>query len=100
MVSIMTIPTSQFVDALKRWRPWVVRGLLCSVFCISQAAAQTPLRIDITGVGTRQIPVAVAPFDSTEPALKFSRTITDVIRADLARSGVISIVDAGTPTPA
>jgi len=96
----MTVPTSQFIDALKHWRPWVVKGLLWSALCISQAAAQTPLRIDITGVGTRQIPVAVAPFDSTEPALKFSRTITEVIRADLARSGVISIVDAGTPTPA
>jgi TolB protein len=100
MDSIMTVPTSQFIDALKHWRPWVVKGLLWSALCISQAAAQTPLRIDITGVGTRQIPVAVAPFDSTEPALKFSRTITEVIRADLARSGVISIVDAGTPTPA
>jgi hypothetical protein len=32
------------------------------------AQAQAPLRIDITGVGSRQIPVAVAPFDVPEPA--------------------------------
>jgi TolB protein len=61
--------------------------------------AQAPLRIDITGVGSRQIPVAVAPFDTPESARTFSRTITDVIRANLARSGVISIVDAGVPQP-
>ena len=63
------------------------------------AQAQAPLRIDITGVGSRQIPVAVAPFDTPESARTFSRTITDVIRANLARSGVISIVDAGVPQP-
>ena len=63
------------------------------------ALAQAPLRIDITGVGSRQIPVAVAPFDAPEPARNFSRTITDVIRANLARSGVIAIVDAGVPQP-
>lgn len=61
--------------------------------------AQTPLRIDITGVGQRQIPVAVAPFDETEQTQRYGRIVTEVIRADLARSGVISIVDAGTPSP-
>jgi len=63
------------------------------------AQAQAPLRIDITVTGSRQIPVAVAPFDAPEPARNFSRTITDVIRANLARSGVIAIVDAGVPQP-
>lgn len=62
-------------------------------------AQMTPLRIDITGVGTKQIPIAVAPFDATETAKAFSQTVTDVVRADLARSGVMAIVDAGTPTP-
>lgn len=62
--------------------------------------AQTPLRIDITGIGSRQIPLAVAPFDASEPSKNLSRTITDVIRANLARSGAFSIVDAGDPQPA
>ena len=62
-------------------------------------AQMTPLRIDITGVGTKQIPIAVAPFDATETAKAFSQTVTDVVRADLARSGVMAIVDAGTPSP-
>jgi TolB protein len=79
------------------------RGLLSLstvVILITGAHAQSPLRIDITGVGTKQIPVAVAPFDAQEPTQRLSRIVTDVIRADLARSGVISIVDAGTPAPA
>lgn len=63
-------------------------------------AQMTPLRIDITGVGTKQIPIAVVPFDTSETAKAFSQTVTDVVRADLARSGVMAIVDAGTPTPA
>lgn len=65
----------------------------------ANAIAQTPLRIDITGVGQRQIPVAVAPFDETEQTQRYGRIVTEVVRADLARSGVISIVDAGTPSP-
>lgn len=71
-----------------------VLGLLSTI-----AAAQTPLRIDITGVGQRQIPVAIAPFDETDQTQRYGRIVTEVIRADLARSGVISIVDAGTPSP-
>ncbi len=69
-------------------------GLISAV-----AVAQTPLRIDITGVGQRQIPVAVAPFDETDQTQRYGRIVTEVVRANLARSGVISIVDAGTPSP-
>ena len=76
----------------------IVAAFVCFLSLIA-GAAQAPLRIDITGVGSRQIPVAVAPFDASEPARNFSRTITDVIRANLARSGVIAIVDAGVPQP-
>ncbi len=78
----------------------IAAAFVCFLSLIAGAAqAQAPLRIDITGVGSRQIPVAVAPFDASEPARNFSRTITDVIRANLARSGVIAIVDAGVPQP-
>lgn len=83
-------------------RPTLLLPLLFAAllnFACSVAQAQSPLRIDITGVGSRQIPVAVAPFDATEPTKNFSRIINDVIRANLTRSGVIAIVDAGTPEP-
>jgi TolB protein len=64
--------------------------------------AQDALRIDIAGVGTRQIPIAIAPFktETTEAAeAAFAQTVVSVIRANLARSGLFSIVDAGTPDP-
>lgn len=76
---------------------FLVAGLMAAFAADAQT---TPLRIDITGVGTRQIPIAIAPFDANEAAKKFSQTVTDVVRADLARSGVMSIVDAGEPSPA
>ena len=84
------------LNAVSRWQ----LGLSALLLCFSTAQAQTPLRIDITGVGAKQIPIAVAPFDATDPTQRLTRIVTDVIRADLARSGVMSIVDAGTPTPA
>ncbi len=82
-----------------------VTGLLTGVVAVvlgllsPPSLSQTPLRIDITGVGQRQIPVAVAPLDETDQTQRYGRIVAEVVRADLARSGVISIVDAGTPTP-
>ena len=64
------------------------------------AFAQSALRIDIAGVGARQIPIAVAPFDTSDAEAAFAKTVADVVRADLARSGLFTIVDAGFPKPA
>jgi TolB protein len=61
--------------------------------------AQSPLRIDITGVGTRQIPVALAPLDAAPGTQEFAATVMEVVRANLQRSGVISLVETGTPQP-
>lgn len=65
-----------------------------------QAQAQNALRIDIAGVGARQIPVAIAPFDAGPGQEALSQTINNVIRANLARSGMITLIDAGRPSPA
>lgn len=86
--------------------PYILRAALRQILQIAllifatHAIAQSPLRIDITGVGTRLIPIAIAPLEAPEPARKHAQTIVDVVRADLARSGVFSIADAGTPAPA
>jgi len=92
-----SIDQIQFVSQTMVMR--VVLSVLLLIATASEGFTQAPLRIDITGVGSRQIPVAVAPFESPEQTKNFSRTITDVIRSNLARSGVISIVDAGVPQP-
>jgi len=59
--------------------------------------ARAQLKIDVTGVGARQIPVAIAAF-SNEPALAAQNlsNITDVVRADLVRCGLFRIIDGGT----
>lgn len=67
------------------------RGLLIAgVLAASSAHAQ--LRFEISGVGATQIPVAVAAFsdEGIAPA-----RMSEVIKADLQRSGVFQVIDAG-----
>lgn len=55
--------------------------------------AQAQLRIEITGVGSNQFPVAVARFDtggSTPP-----ERVDEIIRANLQRSGLFRLIDTG-----
>ena len=66
--------------------------LLFSATLIIGSAANAQLQIEIAGVGSNQIPVAVAAFadESMAPA-----QVSAVIRADLERSGVFKVIDAG-----
>lgn len=78
------------------------RRLLLSLLIAAPltATAQNALRIDIAGVGAKQIPIAIFPFDTNDPLLTYGQTVAQVVRSNLARSGMFSIVDAGTPNPA
>ena len=64
-----------------------------SVGLLAGASAQAQLKIEIAGVGSNQIPIAVAAFadESIAPA-----QISAIIKADLERSGVFKVIDAGT----
>ncbi|TWI70217.1 TolB protein [Pseudoduganella lurida] len=56
-------------------------------------AANAQLRVEISGVGSNQIPVAVAAFvDEGQSPTKISQ----VIKTDLERSGAFKVIDAGT----
>ena len=77
----------------------VVRNLrrLSQVALIAAAAnltlgttATAQLRVDISGVGATQYPIAIADMQG-DPA---GRTIAEVIRADLTRSGQFKLVNA------
>jgi TolB protein len=57
---------------------------------IAAGSAQAQLRVEISGVGSNQIPIAIADF-SDEAA-----SISSIIKADLARSGVFKVIDAGS----
>ena len=67
--------------------------LLAALPSLSSAA----LTIEIIGTGANQFPIAVAPFRTETGA---PQPLTPVIGADLARSGVFKLVDAGGVTPA
>lgn len=58
-------------------------------------SAQAQLRVEISGVGSNQIPVAIGPCanEAAAPA-----RISEIIKADLTRSGMFKIVDAGPTT--
>lgn len=60
--------------------------------CAALPAAQAQLRVEITGVGSEQFPVAVAAFlrDGEVP-----QPVDAIIRANLQRSGLFRLVDPG-----
>jgi TolB protein len=65
-------------------------ALLAALMVLAPASAQ--LRVEITGVGSNQFPVSVASFrrDGEIP-----QPIDEIIRADLQRSGLFRLIDAG-----
>lgn len=60
------------------------------------AALRAALTIEIVGGGANQIPIAIAPFRAEEG---LAQKLTPVIAADLARSGLFRMVDAGGMVP-
>ncbi len=59
-------------------------------------ASHGALTIEIVGAGANQIPVAIAPFRAEDG---LAQKLTPVIAADLARSGLFRMVDAGGMVP-
>jgi TolB protein len=68
-------------------------GFVCSV-AFGWSAAQAQLRVEISGSGAQQFPIAIVNFAGEAPP----QDVDDVIRADLTRSGLFKIVDTGTTT--
>lgn len=65
-------------------------GLVAGVFFSTPARAQ--LTVEITGAGANRLPVAIADFVGERIV---AQALTSVIRADLDRSGLFRLVDAG-----
>lgn len=81
-------------SALRPLAVWAI-GLLF----VSSAAAQG-LRIDITGVGDKQIPVAVAPLVPASPNERvFAETVQEVLEANLRRTGAFNLLPVGPQFP-
>ena len=78
------------------WLHRTLRGSVILILLALPPSASAVLTIEIVGTGATQFPVAIVPFRA-EAGL--SQPIAPVIAADLARSGVFKLVDAGGLNP-
>src|ERR1035437_3904560 len=79
---------------LKFLRALAMIAQLAGLIALSTTAglAQTPLRVEISGVGATQIPIAIAGFADESIA---PQQVSAIIKADLLRSGYFKIIDTG-----
>lgn len=68
------------------------KGLTSFFLVLSAQMASAQVRVDVTGVGLTQLPIAIASFRGNEAA---PQQIGSIVRADLERSGQFRNVDTG-----
>jgi len=71
------------------------QAILSATLALAAGGALAQMRIEISGVGSNQIPVAVAGFADENIA---PQQISAIIKADLERSGAFKLIDAGVIT--
>ena len=69
------------------------RRLLAGVGAVVAWPAAAQFRIEVSGVGARQIPITIAGFRDQDKA---GVAVSDIVRADLERSGLFRASPAGT----
>ncbi|MFT0545834.1 Tol-Pal system beta propeller repeat protein TolB [Allopusillimonas ginsengisoli] len=79
----------QLAALTRGWRTWA-SGLLVVMAGAAITPAQAQLRVDISGVGATQYPIAIADFAGDAKG----DAVAEVIRADLTRSGQFQLVNA------
>jgi TolB protein len=73
-----------------------VFGILISALGTFLSPAHAALTIEIVGTGAQQVPIAIVPFRAEEG---LAQKVTPVVGADLSRSGLFKLVDAGGLNP-
>jgi TolB protein len=82
---------------MKISRPYLLlRAVVILIALAPLPSAHAALTIEIIGTGANQFPIAIVPFRA-EAGL--AQAVTPVIAADLTRSGVFRMVDAGGLNP-
>ncbi|NGR08141.1 Tol-Pal system protein TolB [bacterium SGD-2] len=71
------------------WRHWA-GAMLAAAVAFAASPAQAQLRVDISGVGATQYPIAIADFSGDAQG----SNVAEIIRADLSRSGQFRLVNA------
>lgn len=66
---------------------------IAAIGLVVSSAAYAQLRVEISGVGATQIPVAIAAFADETVA---PQQVSAIIKADLARSGYFKIIETGS----
>ena len=77
-------------DQPLRWRIWAMGLFLLAISLIAARPSHAQLRVDISGVGATQYPIAIADFSGDAQGGQ----IGEVIRADLTRSGQFRLANA------
>jgi len=71
----------------------IARSLAFAVALLVAGAAAAQLRVEITGVGSNQFPIAIANFQRDGQA---PQEVDAIIRANLQRSGLFRLIDTGS----
>lgn len=67
------------------------RTLLAALGLVAALPARAQFRVEISGIGGTQVPIAIAPLKDED---KLPVALSSIVRADLTRSGVFKMVDA------
>lgn len=86
----MTAVTPAKTTQLSFWRAWASGTLVLVAGLVAASPAAAQLRVDISGVGATQYPIATADFGGDPQG----QAIAEVIRADLTRSGQFQLINA------
>ncbi len=86
----MAVVTSIKRAPLRGWKALAGGLLVAAASLLTGGAAQAQLRVDISGVGATQYPIAIADFAGDS----HGQAIAEVIRADLTRSGQFQLINA------
>lgn len=71
------------------WRSWAA-AVVAATVTMAAPQVHAQLRVDISGVGATQYPIAIADFNGDPQG----RNVAEIIRADLSRSGQFRLINA------
>jgi TolB protein len=95
VIDDMTLPVPS--PLLTACPPNPLRRALVGALALAPALpAWAQFRVDVTGAGLTQLPIALPPFRAEDAA---PQKISAIVRADLERSGLFRAVDASGQTP-
>ena len=86
-------PLPPLAAGIPRSRRRLIDGLLVCAALLTGLPAAAQFKVEISGVGATQLPIAIPKFRDEERA---GQAVSAIVRADLERSGAFRIVDAGS----